>query len=233
MKKTLQLILVLFIFTNNTNAQTEKLLEKVKKQSAIIKSGSYLVSKRFKYFDYNEIKTAKLAVQFCELNNTTLCIINDLENEEIMYFDTSKYVYHFSKKDSILRIFVAYNPNQDLLYRYMQPYGYPTIYPSNLKTTQIFNNKTLCTLIDTNFNNENDFFRNERFEFTIDKKLNAIINYKSYLEIKAKNGSYTSQSSQESITNVKINNFKAKKFLKKINQEIKKLPIKTKKLMGY
>jgi hypothetical protein len=53
------------------------------------------------------------------------------------------------------------------------------------------------------------------------------------LEVKAKNGSYTSQSSQESITNVKINNFKAKKFLKKINQEIKKLPIKTKKLMGY
>lgn len=233
MKKTLQLILLLFIFTNNNNAQTKKLLEKVKKQSAIIKSGSYLVSKRFKYFDYNEIKTAKLAVQFCNLKNITLCIINDLENEEIIYFDTSKYVYHFSKKDSILRLFKAYNPNQDLLYRYMQTYGYPTIYPSNLKNTQILNNKTSCTLIDTNFNNKNDLFRNEKFEFTIDKKLNAIIYYKSYLEIKTKNGSYTNQSSEESITNVKINNFKAKKFLKKINREIKKLPIKSKLLMGY
>lgn len=233
MKKTIHLILVLFILSNITNAQTEKLLEKVKKQSVKIKSGSYIVKKRFKYFDFNETKTAKLAVQFCELKNTTLCIINDLENEEIMYFDTSKYVYHFSKKDSIFRFFVAYNPNQDLLYRYIQPYGYPNIYPSDLKTTQIINNKTSCTFIDTNFNNESDLFRNEKFEFTIDKKLNAIISYKSYLEMKAKNGGYNNQIIEESITDVKINNLKAKRFLKKINQEIKKLPIKRKILMGY
>lgn len=233
MKNIIKLILVLFVISNNAYAQTEKLLDKVKKQSASIKSGSYIVTKRFKYFDFNETKTAKLAVQFCELKNTTLCIINDLENQEIMYFDTSKYVYHFSKKDSILKILIAYNPNQDLLYRYMQPYGYPAIYPSNLKNTQILNNKTLCTLVDTNFDNENGIFRNEKFEFTVDKKLNTIINYKNYLEMRANNGSYNNQRIEESITNVKLNNFKAPKFLKKIKLEMSKLPIKRKMLMGY
>jgi thiol-disulfide isomerase/thioredoxin len=227
MKCRFFVIIILSLSTFYLSAQNLKLLKLAKEKSKTIKSGSYKIVKKYKFFDFDFIKEDKFDVQFCEIDNTTNCIIKDLVNNKIYFFDTTEWVSVFNFKDSTLDKRIRFNPNNDLLYQCMQPFGLLKLLPNDN-----FLKKQLGTSLNSNSfkiyaRKENDEIIKSSYTYLeIDKKLliaSKCVNY-SIEFIDSVN--FNIQNLEESITDIKVNLYKQNEFRNVLSKTYNSLPIK-------
>lgn len=226
MKYIYHAIFIFLFYNNKVNAQSYNLLDLVQNQSEKIKSGSYTLVKSVKVLDVDEILKYKRQVQFYEKGQNTICVIRDLLENKTYFFDTSKWVYQFNHKDSILRISTRYNPNDNLLYQFMQPYGFQRVYPKGKNYTNLVVDEMSYTINDTSSIPEMPEYKNSSFKFFIDPKLLIPLKYRNYAEEWLDSVNYNVQDIQEEISDISLNSINEKQFLSFIAESIKSLPIK-------
>lgn len=228
MKYIFHTLFISCLFVNNMLAQQNILLKLVQKQSGNIKSGAYIVNKSHKFFDFDEIKKEQLEVQFCEIGQNTTCIIKDILNNTIQFYDTSKWWYFYKYSDSVLFVRTRNNPNANLLYPYMQPYGFQRTYPLSYHSQTIVEDKINYTILDSlkGIDQLYSEFKNDFIKFTIDKKLLVPIKFQNYSEEWLDSVNYNIQNMEEEISEVKLNHLNPWLFLKYIDYTMKQLPVK-------
>ncbi|MFA9214837.1 MAG: TlpA family protein disulfide reductase [Candidatus Methylacidiphilales bacterium] len=226
MKYIYHAIFIFFVINNKIIAQTNSLLQLVQNQSERIKSGSYTLIKSVKVLNVSDTIKYKRQVQFFEKGQNTICIIKDLLENKTYYFDTSKWVYQFDHKDSILRVRTRYNPNDNLLYPFMQPYGIQRVYPKGKKYINLVEDKISYTINDTSSIPEMPEYKNSSYKFFIDPQLLIPIKYRNYAEEWLDSVNFNVQDIQEEIFDVNINSINEKQFISYIAESIKSLPIK-------
>jgi thiol-disulfide isomerase/thioredoxin len=232
-KKIFVTICILISFTI-TKAQNFELLNKAIEKSKVIKSGSYKVIKKHKFFDYDLPNESMYDIQFCEINGTTNCIIKDFKNNNILFFDSSVWVKIFYYKDSVLDRRVKFNPNKNLLYIGMQPYGLLRLLPDEVTLK-----KRIAKNSDSNSFKIYDSFKNgtisesDYIKLVIDSNSLIATTFINYGKEILDSVNYNIQNMEETIYDVKINNFTEKQFLALMAKAIDTLPIRKKTISEY
>lgn len=224
-------ILISFIFTK---AQNFELLNQAIEKSKVIKSGSYKVIKKHKFFDFDYINEHVYEVQFCEIKGTTNCIIRDLKNNNILFFDSSVWLKTFSYKDSILDNKVKFNPNSYLLYIGMQPFGLLKLLPDKINLLKQIDKTTNSNTFKIYSRNENGSFSElDYIQLVIDSNLLIPTTFINYGIEQIDSVNFNIQNFEENIYNVKINNYTEKQFLNLFTKTFNSLPIKESTISTY